>query len=167
MVQKQKDRPERSHVAARPRMQEISHHGNRLTQLRELSSSQLSLTSNISHPSHASQGFQYQNRRTRPKATHITGTSRSDKIRGAPEPSRDIFVYRVAKGTSEKDIQEYMADNNVNVRSIERVSLDVAKFSSFNVELKKSDLNRALKTEFWPTSVCVRKYFKTRINNGD
>jgi len=148
-------------------MQEISNHGNRLTQPRELSSSQLSLTSNISHPSHASQGFQYQNRRTRPKATHITGTSRSDKIRGAPEPSRDIFVYRVAKGTSEKDIQEYMADNNVNVRSIELVSLDVAKFSSFKVELRKSDLNRALEAEFWPTGVCVRTYFKTRINNGD
>lgn len=85
----------------------------------------------------------------------------------APEPSRDIFVYRVAKGTSEKDIQEYMADNNVNVRSIELVSLDVAKFSSFKVELRKSDLNRALEAEFWPTGVCVRKYFKTRINNGD
>jgi hypothetical protein len=95
------DRLERSQVAAGPRMHETGSHGNRLAQLRELSSSQVSLTSNILQPSHASQGFQYQYRRTRRKATYVTGTSRSDKFSGAPELSRDIFVYRVAKGTLE------------------------------------------------------------------
>jgi hypothetical protein len=55
-----------------------------------------------------------------------------------------------------------MADNNVNIRSIELVSRDVARFSSFKVQLRKSDLHQALQAEFWPIGVCVRKYSLSR-----
>ena len=41
----------------------------------------------------------------------VPGTSHSKKLKGAPKPSRDVFVYSVAKGTDEPDIQ-YLCDNS-------------------------------------------------------
>jgi hypothetical protein len=137
----------------------MNHPGNRLSQLRELASSRTSLTSDLSQPSQPSQGFQYQRQRNKRKANHVTGTSLSGKFSGAPEPSRDIFVYRVSKETTESDIEEYMSENEITVRGVSTVSHDTAKFSSYKVEIKKSDLDRALKAEFWPIGVCVRRYY--------
>jgi len=50
------------------------------------STSQLSLASGMSQ---VSAHFEYQ------IAAAVVGTSPSESVRGAPEPSRDIFVYRI------------------------------------------------------------------------
>ena len=123
-----------------------------------------SLTSNVSRPSATTDGFEYpstymkKNRRKK----HITGTSRTGKLQGAPEPSRDIFVYRVSKEATETVIGEHMLEQNVEVRRVEKVSNVNAKYGSFKVELKLSDLEKVLDANFWPEGVCVRRFFQPR-----
>ena len=57
------------------------------------------------------------------------------------------------------------------VRSIERVSSKNATFNSFRVEISVSDLSKVLDPEFWPTGVCVRRFYvptesRQTANNG-
>lgn len=107
------------------------------------------------------------NRRKRPKPVECTGNTRG-ALQGAPEPSREVFVYRVVKEASEHDIEEHLKDNGVNYRNVTKRSADAAKFKSFSVEVLKSQFEKVMAPEFWPTGVCVRKFLKKRtINHGD
>jgi hypothetical protein len=96
------------------------------------------------------------------RAAPIVGTGRSNKIRGAPEPSRDLFVYRVQDGNSSEDIKGYINDNHVDVRDIEQTSKEGSKFLSFKVTIRASDMQKVLQPDFWPCGVCVRRFWRPR-----
>ncbi len=89
----------------------------------------------------------------------MVGTGTSDSVRGAPEPSRDIFVFRVEKETSMDAVSAYLTNNHVVVREIEQRSRDESLFNSFHVRIKVSDLDKVLNANFWPTGVNVRRYW--------
>lgn len=133
--------------------------------------SQASLAS--SGPSWYDEGFDYTGEQKKKKMKRVknrkavTGTSTmlSGKLKGAPEPSRDIFVYRVVKDTTESEIQDYIVDNNIAVRGVSKVSNTEARFDSFRVEIKVSDLNQVLNASFWPEGICVRRFFKPKPSN--
>ena len=135
--------------------------------------SRASLVSTV--PSHHDEGFEYsaaeqsQRRRRKNRDTRktVTGSSLAyaGKLTGAPEPSRDIFVYRTIKGTQEQDIHEYLESKNVDPRTISEVSNEDAKFSSFKVELKVSDIDTVLKADFWPQGICVRRFYRPRSSS--
>ena len=134
--------------------------------------SQTSLVSSV--PSHYSEGFEYpadQRRRQRKKTSGtrkaVTGTSlvSSGKLRGAPEPSRDIFVYRAVKGTLERDIEEYLCEHKIAVRKVTLSSNEEAKFASFKVEIKASDMRTVFDADFWPIGICARRFFKPKVSN--
>lgn len=115
-----------------------------------------------------SQGFEYPNsyrsklNRNRRKAVTGTANSTSSKLKGAPEPSRDVFIYRVQKGTEEKDVVDYLESNNITVRGLSKTSAVEAKFESFKLETTVSNLHQVLNANFWPSGICVRKYFTRR-----
>ncbi len=125
-------------------------------------SSSTSLISNASLPA----GYEYssaQRRKIRRKA--ITGTkSTQGTLRGAPEPSRDLFVFRVEKGNTEEIIRDYIKDNNIEPRNVSLISNKDATFASFKVEVALSNMNDVLSPDFWPTGVCVRRFHKPRQN---
>ncbi len=104
-------------------------------------------------------------RKARRKAITGTRSANTEQFKGAPEPSRDIFVYRVMKDTPQAEIEKYITDNNVNIRSIDNVSNILARYDSFKVVLKLSDMQTVLNPEFWPQGVCARRYFNPRKNN--
>lgn len=118
----------------------------------------------------AAEAFQQQkrrNRRKRPKPVECTGSARG-ALQGAPEPSREVFVYRVVKEASEHDIEEHLKDNGVSYRSVTKRSAEAARFKSFSVEVLKSHYDKVMAPEFWPTGVCVRRFFRKRtFNHGD
>ena len=125
-------------------------------------------------PSCAAEGFEYssdQRKRQRKKNNKkvVTGTSReqSGNLKGAPEPSREVFVYRVVKGTEENDIQEYLEEKNIAIRGVQKVSKEEAKFVSFRVEIKVSDMKKVLDSDFWPEGIHVRRFFKPRSNTTE
>ena len=97
-------------------------------------------------------------RRRRP--IRVIGTGSSEKLLGAPEPSRDIFIYRVQKTTVKDDIDEYLRDRNITPRAVEKVSHAEARHASFRVELQMKDLKTLLNGEFWPEGVYVRRYYR-------
>ncbi len=126
------------------------------------SASQLSMVSNTSQQSAPYEFQPTERRRLRRRVAPIVGTGHSDRIRGAPEPSRDLFVYRVGLGVNASDIKHYICDKNVDVRDIEQTSKEGSMFMSFKVTVKASDMDNMLHSEFWPTGICVRRFRKPR-----
>ena len=113
-------------------------------------------------PSLFDQGFKYprNQRRRRPV---IRGEKQGNSgLRGAPEPQRDIFVHRLVPETSERDLEEYMTENDMHPLVVERRSRPNAPLASFRAQIPLSSLNRALDKKHWPENVCVRRYFVPR-----
>ncbi|ELU05349.1 hypothetical protein CAPTEDRAFT_193048 [Capitella teleta] len=78
----------------------------------------------------------------------ITGTRTGGSFTGAPEPSRDLFLYRVATDTDEDDIEKFLRDNNADFREVEKFSDKDSKFASFRVVVKASSLPPLLSEDF-------------------
>ncbi len=98
----------------------------------------------------------------------ITGTKAVEGgLQGAPEPSRDIFIYRARKHTTENDIMCYLKDDEIETRSVKKVSNIEARFDSFKVEIIISDMVKVLLLDFWPEGVCVRRFHKPRNDSSD
>ncbi len=71
-------------------------------------------------------------------------------------------MYREAKDTPTTAISDYIIKHNVQIRSINQVSNDEAKYCSFKVEIRVTDMSKILDPEFWPVGVCVRRFYKPR-----
>jgi len=115
--------------------------------------------------SHTSAPFEVQRsarRKIQRRGAPIVGTGRSDRFRGAPEPSRELFVFRVEHGYTADDIKKYITDSNIVIRDIEQTSKDGSTFLSFKVSIKLSDMNVMLQPDFWPMGVCVRRFRRPR-----
>ena len=97
----------------------------------------------------------------------IKGTQEScGRFQGAPEPKRDLFVYRVSKECEPDDIRAMLKAKNCEVEDITVMSKAEAKFRSFKVSLKVSLVATLLSEEFpWPLGVRVRRFYK-RSNTG-
>ena len=139
-------------------------------QYNALSESQLSIVSavsNASRPDYPDDGFQftsYQKKALRKKSANakqnrVTGIASSNKIKGAPEPSRDMFIYRVVKNTDVDAMTDYLAEKGIQAREVTKVSNAEAKFDSFRIEVPVSDVRAMLTPEFWPNGVCARRFY--------
>lgn len=130
-----------------------------------------------------SQGFQVptrerkkQQRQAQRRHKFITGfaSSLSGKFKGAPEPSRDIFVFRVDPDTELGDLRMHLRDMDVTVRALHQVSNPLATYKSFRLTVPKSDLTNfeiLFDPSMWPEGVRVRRYFPPKergdSNSGD
>ena len=119
-----------------------------------------SAVSDASKPSHYAEGFAYptaykknirrkQNGRSTVMKKAVTGARNSSKLRGAPVPSRDLFIYRVAKDTDVNVLTEYMKEAGVDPRCVTKLSKSEAIFDSFKTEVKLTDMATALEEDFW------------------
>ena len=87
----------------------------------------------------------------------------NDGFRGAPEPSRDIFIYRVHPDTSERDIEDGIRGRNFEVRDLVCISSEQSVFKSFKLTVPASQLSSLWTDEFpWPEGVKVRRFFPSR-----
>ena len=111
----------------------------------------------------------YQEKKTRQheRKRHkvITGCHKpgNDGFRGAPEPSRDIFIYRVHPDTNKRDIEDGIRGRNFEVRDLVCISSEQSMFKSFKLTVPASQLSSLLTDEFpWPEGVKVRRFFPSR-----
>ena len=91
----------------------------------------------------------------------ITGNARTDQnhFRGAPEPGRDLFIYRILKDSSVKGLKDLVESQNVEVRSIQCISNPNPLYKSFKLTVPKSQLETIFNDTFpWPSGVRVRKF---------
>ena len=52
----------------------------------------------------------------------IEGTATGSKIRGAPEPVRDMFITRLTHDTTNEDLHAYISKNKINIIGLEQDS---------------------------------------------
>ena len=83
-------------------------------------------------------------------------------FRGAPEPKRDLFVYRVDKSTTSADLKLHISDFGFNIISLECISNEMAKFKSFKLSVPLSEFNDLFNESIWPYGVRIRKYITPR-----
>jgi hypothetical protein len=86
----------------------------------------------------------------------------SGNFRGAPEPSRDLFVFRTGKSTTEEDIKMHLLQKGTEVRDIKLVSHADSKFNSFKVTVCVSEVKRLMDAKNWPNGVGIRMYRTAR-----
>lgn len=96
----------------------------------------------------------------------ITGTKGNvGSFKGAPEPSRDFFVSRVATDVSTTDIRDYLTERDISVRLLDKVSHEDAKFQSFKLTVPVSSVKDLLSDDVWPCGVKVRRYIVQKPRN--
>ena len=92
-------------------------------------------------PSLYGDGFTYDKKQRRRRKA-VKGSKNASAgamgLEAAPEPTRDIFVYRLKKKTTVGDVMDYMTRNDMKPSQIDRVSHTDAKFASFRIKVKVS-----------------------------
>lgn len=114
----------------------------------------------------ADDGFRLPNaqlkRRTRRVIKGQANLSTSSGFKGAPEPQRELFIFRVHPETETDELREYIINNKFSVRDLECVSNPNAKFKSFRLAVPASEFKNLFDEGLWPSGVRVRKYIPPR-----
>jgi len=97
----------------------------------------------------------------------IRGTGKNQsKLKGAPEPSRDVFISRVLPQYTEEDIREHLLEMGIEPRCIEQKSHIESRFKSFRVELALSNMAKVMDPERWDDGICIKRWYPSR-DSGD
>jgi hypothetical protein len=90
-------------------------------------------------------------------------------VKGAPEPSRHLFIYRVDPDTSENDIKVLLQDNqhDLNIRELVCTSHESAMFKSFKLTVPLSDYSALFNEDIWPDGIRVRPFRNPRPFNSE
>ena len=83
----------------------------------------------------------------------------SDRVQGAPPPSKDLVIERVSKVTKETDLKDHIKSKVVCVCSLYLMSHIDAKHQTFKLEISKDDLMKGYNPDFWSCGINIRRYF--------
>ncbi|ELT87296.1 hypothetical protein CAPTEDRAFT_189088 [Capitella teleta] len=103
------------------------------------------------------------------RKTTRTGTKSGERCKSftvGPEPSRDLFLFRVSPTAEEEDINNYLSEEGIVVRSLSKMSAAQSTWSSYRLEVKASDASQLLHGDFWPEGVRVRRFRRPREEAG-
>jgi hypothetical protein len=84
------------------------------------------------------------------------------KVRGAPEPSRHLFIYRVEKDVEDEDMKAFINEQGISIRDLSCVSNPMAYFKSFKLTVPVSQFERLFSDDMWPEGIRVRKFIPPR-----
>ena len=109
--------------------------------------------------------IQKERRQERFRRKIITGNSKpgNSGFRGAPDPSRALFIYRVHPDTRNDDIREWVEREGGEIGELECISNNNAVYKSFKLTTAISKMDTLLSDKFpWPHGVHVRRYVTPR-----
>ena len=89
------------------------------------------------------------------------------KIKGAPEPERSLFIYRVDKDTDKEDLTEYISQQGFLVRQLQCVSKPESKFLSFKLTVPISQFKKLFNPSLWPEGIRIRKFVVNNRGNNN
>ena len=93
----------------------------------------------------------------------VVGANRGvDSFTGAPEHSRDLFIYRVSPDARLEDLRTYIEHVGVTIRKLVCMSNDNAVFKSFRLTTTVEHFNKLFQSDIWPVGVRVRKFVSPR-----
>ena len=101
----------------------------------------------------------------RQRLPNITGAAGDSSF----APPADLFVFNVNKEVTAETIKTYMKDTKgLNLEVCEKVSHPDARTSSFKVQVRAEDYDKAMNGETWPYQVRVRPYrhFRQKHEQG-
>ena len=99
------------------------------------------------------------------RTNNVIGRDTSTEgFRGAPPPSRVIFVSRVVSGEKEV-ISNFIKSRGVNVINIEKTSHEDATFSSYKICISVLDKEKVFDPKFWPAGVKCRMWRERKERN--
>ncbi len=98
-----------------------------------------------------------QRQRQRQRQRAVFGTGNDDVIKAGLK-QRDLFVFRVDKERTKEQLQTYMEQKDVNVVSVEFVSVPEAASNSYHVVVHCKVVSELMEAEFWPAGVGCREY---------
>lgn len=108
-------------------------------------------------------GYRYVNNNSRRRNRHeVTGKaaiSTTSGFRGAPEPSRDLFISRVDISTEDSKLKEFLKSENFTIRHLECISNSEAKFKSYKLTVPVSQFRSLFDADMWPNGIRVRQFF--------
>ena len=103
--------------------------------------------------------------RERKNIVHGTGQGASSNVRGAPEPSRFLFIYRVDSSTDTDDLHDHITDHGITVRALECVSRPGSRFYSYRLTVPMSHFKLLFEPSLWPKGIRVRKFIQNHKND--
>ncbi len=114
-------------------------------------------------------GYQYQRQYARklrrPRTNIVTGKHTSQDtdtdtagFRGAPEPDRHLFIFRVENSTSESDIRCYLTKRHITFKTVQCLSNPNAKYKSFKLTVGVSHFSSLFSDDLLPYGVKVRPF---------
>ena len=80
-------------------------------------------------------------------------------VKGAPEPSRDLFIYWVDTATALEDLKQDIVDHCFSLRSLEMMYKPDAQWKSFKLTVPRSQFDHLFDSNVWPEGICVRRFF--------
>jgi hypothetical protein len=99
--------------------------------------------------------------RQKPKAV-IGKATNNTSIKAAPEPGRDLFIFRTDKSTTTENLKSYITECGISVRDITILSHSDAAFNSFKVTVPVSQVEKTLDPEMWPQGIGIRRFWRKR-----
>ncbi|XP_048486302.1 uncharacterized protein LOC125490592 [Plutella xylostella] len=104
-------------------------------------------------------GFTTVSHKKRSKNKNMRGTLQSSNRLQVVEPACAIYVSRLMKHITEKDIQEHFDDMNEKCLSVELLMPQrETSFNSFKVMIPGSKVGTILNNNFWPAGLVYRRY---------
>ena len=94
----------------------------------------------------------------RKQRRHITGSSTDSRLKAAPEPSRDLFIYWVDKETTDDDMLTHVTQFGITPKNLKRMSHDDAAKKSYKLTVSASEYKTLLDSAKWPTGIRVRRF---------
>ena len=95
----------------------------------------------------------------------VVGAKRGPaKFQGAPEPSRDVFIFRVQSDADLEDIRSHIDAFGVTIRDLVCMSNENAAYKSFRLTTTVAHYNTLFKADMWPAGVRVCKFIPPRMD---
>ena len=101
---------------------------------------------------------QYRRNLSRQPPKRMEGTASVSNVKGAPQGTRDMFVYRVTQDTSDEALLSWIRKQRVNIIDFVKTSHVDSKYKSFKVTFNMSDYFYLYNPELWPSGVCIGRY---------
>ena len=98
-------------------------------------------------------------------ARPVSATSGStNKIFGAPPPSRYFVLERLMKDITKEELEGYINNKNreLEVRSLECMSHQDARYNKYKIEISVEDCKIVYAPDFWPFGTRIRPFFRKR-----
>ena len=106
-------------------------------------------------------GFTFPKKKKGPTVIVRKGSS-SASIKSAPEPSRDVFLYRIDTAIDEQNIVDYLTEKNITARQVTCMSKHESAFKSFKITVAVSNFQQLLDPNLWPEGVRIRKFYQSK-----